>query len=279
MSNEQQQAEPNTFDFGLESETAGYFGSNETQPTESVNPVVTGIKRTVDFGSGPVEIEAATEDEFLKTALERQREYDREQQLFGQQEADFDIPMPSRYEPIPDMTEDDLTALTLLAQKDPVGFLTEGMQKVLGMPIERFWEIDEQLSRMERMAYGDAISARFVNKHLKLDEYGDVVGGDYYPHPDNLKKMVQYMDNQGLDFTYENLEKSFKDIKQYLKPIPSHLLASEDEAVKTAPTALSSDIGSAVGQKAENTEAEIEEMFRKMTPQQLEAFASARRRY
>jgi hypothetical protein len=149
---------------------------------------------------------------------------------------------PRSYEPVPEPTADDLSAMILNFRNDPVGVVRQALEYNLGMPLDyakeglqKAWQTDERI-------YGNEVAANFMQRHLKHDEFGNLIDGDYFPCPENAQVLQKHREARGLPLTVESLEIAFAELKaaNLLKPIPEGLFGDGDEEVtKPSPSALS----------------------------------------
>ncbi len=271
--------------FGIEAEVNSVFANRpsadpeQLDATQTQSDAETGlIEKDFEMPNGEiVTIEGPNEAAIYELAMTEQRRILEAQRLFSDDDEDEDIPEPQTYEPIPEATPDDMAAILLGLNKNPVEALTRALEFGLGMPRDRLKKLDQALTIAEHQSYGQTITQKFLNKHLQRNEYGEVVGGDYYPTPENRDMLIKYIQKKGWKPSVKSLNDAYQDIKQHLRPFPDDFFDSSNNASNEeddAPTALSSSMNTHRSATGQSAEADLRQKVAAMSDEEFEAWAN-----
>lgn len=236
------------------------------------------ISKTYDFGEGPVTFEATDVDDLMSqvTIYQNQRF---EKTLFDEDSAKQFNPdiEPNYYEPAPEPSADQISAAWLLFERNPL----EGLKKFNEYLYGESWESHQQrihnATELRNYIYGGAVGDDFVNRHVQLDEQGYIIGGDYWPTPENSFKIRRYMEVKRLDPTPENYDHALAKLNSIhaLAPMPE---IEQEEFEEEAPRKVSSGLSgrdSSYASKGQNQQLTAEEIKRRAMTAPIEELERA----
>lgn len=228
------------------------------EPEQPATPQL--LTKELDFGDGPIVVEAETAEELADKVITVSREYFdnlRQNQQVAQPAVESQF---RRYEPVPELTIEEEAALALQLNQNPRKAVKRFIEAELGMSFDEFRDNVQKAHEVSMRVYGNDIGADFVRRHTRFDREGYIVGGDYYPCPENAELIRQYVSAMNLDRppTPQDFDYAFNNLRlqNRLIPIPE---PEENEQVplnNTASTGLSSRMNAAplptTGQKGKD---------------------------
>lgn len=262
------------FEFGLENEFSSGegLGGIETADVAGLpaEPVKTQkFKKTVDFGDGPLDLEADTPEDLIDMVLAAKEDYI-EQHLYDNADQQIgELPPPRQYNPVNPPTNDELAAAIRGFATNPLETHRKLTEWSTGMAYEEFMDSVQAAREVKTRIYGDMVGRDFVIRHQN----------DYFPCPENATKIMRHLQAKGMPPTPQNYDHAFAQLNAIhaLKPFP------EDEEVQgrasvsgQASTALSGDNSSYPSKEGKPDLEEYERKLWQMPYDQLRKVVQSR---
>lgn len=206
-------------------------------PAGTEAPVEPEVKtKTYNFGQGDVTFEYADEDD-LAAQITQYHNQRIESALFEPQTDEPVLDMSQEPTPLPAPTEDQLRATMLLFQSNPVEAIKRLNEYAYGMPFDQIQSQQHAAKEVRDYIYGDWVGQDFKARHVRYDEEGYQIGGDYYPCPENAAKLRKFLEVKGLEPSPQNYDYALAQLNAINALIPVPEVEYEQEQV--ASTGLS----------------------------------------
>lgn len=212
-------------DMDVDSNTSQLFAGQQQQQEEQ-RPAT--ISKEFNFDGQLIRIEASSPEELLERALAAKDQY-YQSKLSESQYMDEGYETPADYE-IPELSAEEEQIMALNWTANPSGHIKRVIEANLGIPFEQFKKEFRDLQDFKTTIYLNKIGAEFADRHSQ----------DYYPSQDNARRLVSFLQRTGRDFTPENYEFAFANLRNELTAPPEY-----GDADGSMSTALSASYGNA----------------------------------
>lgn len=192
--------------------------------------------KTYDFGQGAVTFEYEDEDD-LAAQITQYHNQRIESAIFEPQTNEAIIGLSEEPLPLPAPTEDQLRATMLLFQSNPVEAIKRLNEYAYGMPFEQIQAQHAASKEVRDYIYGDWVGQDFKARHVRYDEEGYQIGGDYYPCPENASKLRKFLEVKHLEPSPQNYDYALAQLNAINALIPIPEVEYEQEQI--ASTGLS----------------------------------------
>jgi hypothetical protein len=140
---------------------------------------------------------------------------------------------------LPEPTTDQLAATMLLFQSNPIEAIKRLNEYAYGMPFNEIQQQQVAAKEVRDYIYGDWVGQDFKARHVRMDEEGYQIGGDYYPCPENASKLRKFLEVKGLEPSPQNYDYALAQLNAINALVPIPEVEYEEDNTQQASTGLS----------------------------------------
>lgn len=199
--------------FGLDAEFSGLNALPDVMTPVEEEEAPQLLSKEIDLGGNKVTVQGKDYDELITNITAKQSDFYNQQKSVEPEQDTFLQLLPKNYEPLPPPTADQLAQIMLEFPRDPVSAHKKLAEIAEGKPWAQIQEERATAQHVRQYIYGQYISNNFISRHVKFDEEGYVIGGDFYPCPENARAIRLHMEAKGYPETPANMDLAFSELK------------------------------------------------------------------